>query len=156
MKVKVFIPGGIVILFAFMKLITSCTPDACIGETIAFVNVSFYKTGTSTPVKADSLTVFGIGMETNKLYNKTTNVTVIRLPLDASAETCGFVMKINNITDTLRFTYENYPHLVSKECGITFYHTLESSSWSGNVIDTIYIENANITTFNVENIRIFY
>jgi hypothetical protein len=134
----------------------SCTPSACIGETTAFLKGGFYKTGTSTPLVADSVTIYGVGKDSAKIYSNTLKVSLIQLPLNASSETCSFVMKINSTTDTLTFKYSSYPHMISKECGVTFFYTLESCKWSGSIIDTINIRNNNITTLNEENIRIFY
>lgn len=145
-----------IILSGLILFLLSCTPESCFEETISFVNVTFYKTGNDQPSTPDSITVFGIGNETNKLYNKALQISRIKLPLNASDETCGFVMKINNITDTLKFTYSSYPYLLSKECGITFFFKLDSYSVSGSAVDTIIFKNINITTFNEENIRIFY
>jgi hypothetical protein len=151
------IPENLAILLSGLILfLFSCSPGSCLEETTSFLNASFYKTGSDKPTIADSITVFGLGNETNRLYNKALKVSLIKLPLDASSVTCGFVIKINDITDTLKFTYSGYPHLISKECGITFYYNLDSYQVSGNTVDTIIIRNSNITTFNVENIRIFY
>jgi hypothetical protein len=153
---RIFIPKGLAIISGIILLLFSCTMQPCYEQTTSFLIASFYKTGTDTPVIADSITVFGIGKDTARIYDKSLKVSLIKLPLDASSETCGFVVKINTITDTLKFTYSSYPHLISKECGITFYHYLDSYKVSGTTVDTIIIRNNNITTFNVENIRIFY
>jgi hypothetical protein len=120
------------------------------------VNATFYKSGTNKLTAPDSVTVFGIGKETSKLYNKSQKVTTINLPLDASSDTCGFVLKINDKTDTLRFSYSSYPHLISKVCGITFFYALDTAFFYGNTVNTIKILNKNITTFNAENIQIYY
>ena len=146
----------LIILVIIVKLITFCTPESCLEETTSFVNATFYKSSTDKLTAPDSITVFGIGKETNRLYSKSLNLTAIKLPLDASSEICGFVMKINNITDTIKFIYLGYPHLISKECGITFFYSLDTALVSGNAINTIKILNKNITTFNAENIRIYY
>jgi hypothetical protein len=150
---KLFYPA---ILLIIMKFFASCTPSACLGETTSFINATFYKTGTDIPFKPDSVTIFGTGMESKKLYYRSANISSIKLPLNASSGTCGFVMKINKLTDTLEFSYSNYPHLISKECGYTFFFTIMSCKWYGSVIDTINIRNPSITIFNEENIRIFY
>jgi hypothetical protein len=139
-----------------MKLIASCTPESCIGETTSFVHVTFYKSATNKLTAPDSITVFGIGRESERLYGKALNASVINLPLDASSDNCGFIIKINDKTDTLKFTYTSYPHLISKECGITFFYSLEDLHTGGTAIDTVLIRNKNITTFNEENIRIIY
>jgi hypothetical protein len=78
------------------------------------------------------------------------------LPLNASAGSCIYVIRINGLNDTIQFLYSNYPHLISKECGYTFYHILDLPVYTQNNIDTILIINRSITTANEENIRIFY
>lgn len=151
------IPESIAILLSgLILLLLSCSPESCLEETTAFLNASFYKTGGDKPVIIDSLTVFGMRNDTTRLYYKALKVSLIKLPLDASSETCEFVMKIDNLTDTLKFTYSGYPHLISKECGFTFFYYLNSCQFSGSTVDTIRIRNNNITTLNVENIRIFF
>lgn len=156
MRIKGSSLSGLILLLAITGLAGSCTPESCLEETTSFLNATFYKTGSTQASVADSITVFGIGKETDKIYDNTHKVSLIKLPLDASSDECGFVMKINDITDTLRITYTSYPHLISKECGITLFFTLESYRVSGTTVDTIIIRNSNITTFNEENIRIFY
>jgi hypothetical protein len=148
--------SGLIIIMIIMKFTTFCTPDPCIEETPSFVNVTFYKSITNKLTAPDSITVSGIGNETNRLYSKALKLSEIKLPLDASSETCGFIMKINGVTDTLKFIYSDYPHLISKECGITFFYILNSFEVKGSAVDTIIIKNKNITTFGGENIRIYY
>jgi hypothetical protein len=144
------------LLLLVIRLIPSCTPETCIGETTSFVHVTFYKATTNKLTAPDSITVFGIGLDTARLYSKALNTSSIKLPLDASSDRCGFMLKINNKTDSLKFVYTSYPHLISKECGITFFYSLNSLQAGGSAIDTVLIFNKNITTFNGENIRIIY
>lgn len=144
-------------LFLLLYLFSSCTPVSCIEETTAFVKVSFYKSVTRKLTAPDSLTIFGNGMETNKLYDKGFRVQPALLPLNSASGNCGYIIIINGITDTLAFTYSSYPHLISKECGYSFYHTIDTTlTFSRNAIDSIKIMKRNITTINGENIRIYY
>jgi predicted nucleic-acid-binding Zn-ribbon protein len=156
MKTKIFNISGLFIILTITRFIVSCAPESCIEETTSFVNTTFYKSSTNKLTAPDSITVFGTGRDTIKLYNKATKLSTIKLPLDASLEECGFIIKINGLTDTLRFEYEGYPHLISKACGFTFFYSLNSVIVSGNAADTIIIRNNNITTLNGENIRIYY
>lgn len=154
-KALKYIPLSL-LLVALVQLI-SCTPQACQEETRSLVKATFYKTGTNLIQAPDSLTIFGLGIDTTDFYNKSVNVRIAQFPLNASTLTCSFVFRINGITDTLTFDYTSYPHLVSKECGFTYYHILNSSyTVTGHAIDTIEIMNKNITTTYGENIRIFY
>jgi len=156
MRIKGSRLTAFIILLVIIRLCVNCTPESCLEETVSTLNATFYKTGSTQVSVADSITIFGIGKETNKIYDKTPKVSFIKLPLDASSGTCGFVMKINTVTDTLRITYSSYPHLISKECGLVFFFTLKSYQVSGTTVDTIIFRNSNIATFNEENIRIFY
>ena len=156
MRIKGLNSSLLIIFLIILSFSSSCTPSACIGETTAFLKGGFYKNGTSTPLVADTVTIFGVGNDSTKIYSKALKVSVIQLPLDASSGKCSFVMKINNKIDTLTFNYSSYPHMISKECGVTFFYILESCRWRGSIIDTINIRNNNISTFNEENIRIFY
>jgi hypothetical protein len=143
------------ILFSIVILI-SCSPQSCFEETEAYLKVSFYNNTTKKLQAPDSLTLYGINSTTFNLYNKAKNVQPALLPLNSSTENCKFIIRINGITDTLDLSYTNYPHLISKECGLTFYHTLDTIIHTKNTIDYIYYTRKNITTINEENIRIFY
>jgi hypothetical protein len=114
-----------------------------------------YQYTTKKKIAPDSLSVHGLNLDT-ALYKGEKNVQVARLPLNTSADTSVFVIKINNITDTLTFIYNSYPHLISKECGYTFYHDIEVPQKTHHNIDSISVIKSTITNLNEENIRIFY
>ena len=154
-SVKTYIPG---VIFAWtLMVMVSCTPGSCFEETNALVKAFFYSNDDKKLQPPDSLTLFGLKMDTNKVYNKALNVQPALLPLDADTTSCTFVIRINGITDTMTFWYSSYPHLVSLECGYTFYHQLvDKPAITDNIIDSINIRYGNITTLDVENIRIYY
>jgi hypothetical protein len=152
------IPGNILILLSGLILLSfSCSPESCLEETDSFLKVSFYDFVTNKLRAPDSLTVYGLNMETNKVYNKALRVQPALLPLNSATSECTFIIRINGISDTIRFMYNSYPHLVSKECGITFYHQLDTSLFhTFHAIRHIYINNRTITTLNEENIRLSF
>lgn len=142
-----------------MSLMLSCTPQACFEETNAFVKASLYDNLTKKPKAPDSLTVSGLGKDTIKIYDKERGIQPALFPLNDSKGSCTFLVRINGINDTITFRYSSYPHLISKECGYTFFHNIEnidSADYTKNAIDYIYTGSRNITTANEENIRIFY
>lgn len=154
---KKLIAGSLIIFLSGLGLMLfSCTPLSCIEETEAFVKASLYDKLLNKLHAPDSLTMYGLDLDTNKLYNKTLNVQPALIPLNASTDSCTYIMRMNGITDTLKFWYNSYPHLISKECGYTFYHVLDSLAFTNHLIDTIIIRNRIITTINEENLRIFY
>jgi hypothetical protein len=141
---------------ATLFLLLSCTPQPCIEESVSAVKGSFYITGSDKVQTADSVTLYGIGVDTVMLYDKSINISKIEMPLNPDEETSSFLLKTNGISDTITFTYTSFPYLVSKECGFTFYHTIESVTSTKNLIDTVLIRYSTITTGDEENIRIFY
>ena len=137
-------------------LFQACTPESCFEETDAFVKASFYKDDTGLLTPPDSITLFGMGMESSKLYNKGLKIQPALFPLNAANGISIFIIRINGITDTLTFTYSSYPHLISKECGYAFYHNIDTPLVTNNVIKSVTLMKSNITTINEENIRINY
>jgi hypothetical protein len=135
-------------------IITSCTPGACFEETNAYLKATFYSNTSKEKKTPENLTLFGLN-KTDTIYNKKSGVQPALFPLDASSGSCTFIIRINNVTDTMHIFYSSYPHLISKECGYTFYHRLDTAYTTGNAF-YIYKSSNNITTANEENIRIFY
>ncbi len=153
-KLHSFLPA--IVIAGCTGLLMSCAPEACFEETISYLKASFYSNTTKQKVTPDSLTLFGLDLQTDKIYNKAAQVQPALFPLNVTADTCTFVIRINGVSDTIQFLYSSYPHLISKECGYTFYHTLDTFAYTKNTIDYIYRSSDNITTLNEENIRIFY
>lgn len=146
-----------IVLTAFVLFgISSCTPEACFEETNAFLKASFYDNETKKLRAPDSLTIYGVDASSGLIYDKSLKIQPALFPLNPSVNSCTFVVKINGVTDTLRFVYSSYPHLVSKECGYSIYHDLDTMYHTGNIINYIYRSNNRITTKNEENIRLFY
>ncbi len=146
-----------ILLSVFLTSLISCTPESCLEDTESFLEASFYSDSTGKALAPDSLTVFGAGRDTSKIYSASTGVRVASFPLNAETGSSVFIIKINGTTDTLTFLYSSYPHLISRECGYTYYHDLiESPLFTTNIIDSISTKNNVITTKIEENIQIFY
>jgi len=153
-----FIPTNIyIILQCIILSLLSCTPESCLEETQSFLKASFYSGEETVKLTApDSLSLYGLNRD-SIIYDNKTGVQPALIPLNASTESSKFIIIINGVTDTVEFRYSSYPHLISKECGYTFYHHLDTAPvHTKHLIDTIYLSNETITTLNVENIRIFY
>jgi hypothetical protein len=145
-----------IILAGYGLFVGSCTPGSCLDETEARVKASFYSSETGKALAPDSVTLYGENMDTLFIYEKTTNLKIAEFPLYAAAQECRFVIRINGVNDTLNFTYSSNTHLLSKECGYTFYFDLDNCTHSVNIIDSILVEKNTITTLNEENLRIYF
>ncbi len=135
---------------------TSCTPGSCFEETNAYVKATFYLSSQSKAAAPDSVTLYGAGRDTSLIYNKRTSLSQALMPLDGSTDGCTLVIRINGVNDTISFSYTTSSHLISKECGYTFYHTIEPPVFTTHIIDTVTVVKNTITTLSEENIRIYY
>jgi len=139
-------------------LCISCTPEHCFEGTESYFKATFYDFVTKDALPPDSVTIYGLAMDTSKIYDSFVKLQPANFPLNPSTDSVGFVIKINGIADTMNIFYTSYYHFVSKECGFTFYHDLTSDSikFTTNGIDSIRIMRSTVKTTNEENIRIFY
>ncbi len=135
----------------------TCTPLTCFEDTESFVKASLFKYTTLLRQAPDSITLFGAGNENVFLYKKAIKVQPVLFALNPSANTCKYIIKINKITDTITFSYTGYLHLISKECGYTYFYTLsEKPVFTTNTIDSVAVSKGDITNLNEENIQIYY
>jgi hypothetical protein len=151
-NLKIILP----LLGAIILAAASCTPGACFEETTSYVKASMYSTSDNKLEAPDSLSLYAPGLESNMFYKSQKSISKAMLPLDASKELCSLIMKINGVEDTLTLWYSTYPHLISKECGYTFYHTIDSLHHTNHIIDRISLTKNTITTLLEENLRIYY
>ena len=145
----------VLLVLSTLFLSVSCTPGSCFEETNADLKASFYIDSTGKLTAPDSLTLYGLGIDSMK-YKKASGVQPALIPLDASTANSTFVIRINGVHDTITFLYSTYVHLISKECGYTYFHNLDSVHSTRHIIDTIHIMLRSITTFNEPNISIYY
>jgi hypothetical protein len=147
---------SLLILSGFILFLLSCTAGSCFEETESYLKASFYNDVAKKIAAPDSLTIYGLNQDST-IYYKKASVNVALLPLNSSQESCSFVIIINKTTDTIEFRYNNYPHLISKECGYTFYHYLDSlPTFTKHGIKGIEFGSKTVTNLNVENLRIYY
>jgi hypothetical protein len=134
----------------------SCTLKSCFDVTESKVNAGFYSKDTGKTLSPDSLTLFGMNMDTSKIYNKVLTPKTAQFPLYAADTSVKFIIRINGIDDTIEFRYSSYLHLISKECGYTYYYTIDTALHTVNIIDSLSLKEKTITTLSEENIRIYF
>lgn len=144
-----------IIISGLFLLLSSCLEVTCLDETEAYVKAGFYSYSTKSPSIPESLTLIGLNMDST-IYNKVKLTPPALLPLNDSSDVSTFIISINGINDTIKFQYWSFPHLITKECGYSMFHTVDTIFFTRNTIDSIANRNKNITTENVENISIYY
>ena len=136
--------------------LNSCSLKSCFDVTESKVNTGFYSKATGKALAPDSLTLFGMNMDTSKIYNKAKGITTAQFPLYAADTSVKFIIRINGTDDTIEFRYSSYLHLISKECGYTWYYNLDTALHTFNIIDSLSFSKKTITTLSEENMRIYY
>jgi hypothetical protein len=143
-------------------IFVSCTPEHCFEGTESFLKARFYDKTELKAFPPDSVTLYGLTMDSAKIYNNSIKLDPAMIPLNPATDSVSFLIKINGIADTMTIFYSSYYHFLSKECGFTYYHDLKPNFasdtivYTRNAIDSIYINKIVITTENEENIRIYY
>ena len=133
----------------------SCIDPGCIDNTEAYLKASFYSYETKSVAAPDSMTLCGVGASV-KIYDNLRITPPAFIPLKDSDSKTQFVIELNGITDTITFFHANSLHFVSKECGYSMFHTIDSIRYTHNEIDSIASINPNITLNNADNVAIFY
>jgi hypothetical protein len=136
--------------------LVSCTAGTCFDETESRSKAGFYTMEKKVAAAPDSLWLFGVGKDTNFIYKNSHNIKKAEFPLNVQDTVSRFVVRINDVYDTMVYKYSSNIHLISKDCGYTYYFTLDSISYTKNNIDSVSVVKKTVTTLNEENIRIYY
>lgn len=142
------------IVFLLTGLV-SCTTEGCYEDTDSEVLISLNETEDNNLITVDSITVFGLGMESDSLY-KNESLESLSLPLNPGSDRSVFVI-INGLKyDTITINYSSRHNFISKGCGYNYLHQIESVEFTRNKIDTILIISNSVTPSDEENLRTFF
>lgn len=145
-------------LLLFLCLILgifSCATEGCYEDTESDLVISLNESDDETQTTIDSISVYGLGMESDSLYKKVSTETLF-LPLDAGSDYSTFVVVNGLVKDTISINYMSKSNFISKGCGYNFLYTIESITFTKNKIDTILIINNNVSPDDEENLRTFF
>jgi hypothetical protein len=156
---RIFSGGLFIAITGILLFSFSCAPQACLENTEAYLKASFFDSAAKKLSPPAKLTLSGLNND-SIIYSNTARIQPALIPLNNKTDSSVFVITINGVSDTVKFLYSSYPHLISKECGYTFYHRIDTSNAKSRTtyhkIRKILYTNPSITTVNEENIRIFY
>ena len=143
-------------LILLSLMIAACSTKACYDKTEALVTIGLYASGTGAAKKSTSLKVTGdIDPVPIELVN-TTIASYFSFPLDPVHEAVTLFITLDGFTDTAFISYNNYPHLISPECGYTFLSEITGLNSTHNIIDSLIIETKSVTLNGERNLRLFY
>jgi len=159
---KILTKSGLLLLFALF--LVSCNEDGCTETTDVNMNVNFYSASTRNAFTIDTLSVLGIGQPKDSLlYDKSTSVKTIALPLHINDSTTAYLLKYGKsngasvaLTDTIRVFHQNRSQFISKECGCSVFATIDSVRFTRHRLDTVVVVNREITNQYTEHVQILF
>jgi hypothetical protein len=161
-KIKKFILPAI---FSWIFLPSCVNEEICEDLETVPVRMGFYYVDEEEDepqvLPIDSIYIHGLNND-SIIYDYRRDVSRIELPLNAAANTTAFLLYFpappeiaHLVKDTIWFTYEVKPTLISMECGFASFFELIEVSHSNMMIDSISIEETSVNNNLDEHIKIF-
>jgi hypothetical protein len=144
------------LIFLIAVFFWACTEEeTCRESTNAYLQATFFKAGTSTSFQVDTLTINGLGKD-SFLYNKKLKVSAISLPLNQQKNISTFVLKSNNINDTVTVIHTNADYFLSFACGCMITHKIDTVLTTKHFINSIIIKQYDINNQDVKHLQIYF
>jgi len=150
------------VLVCFVFLVSCETQEICEANLTAEAIASFYtyKNGNLADTIISGTSLHGIrdNLPDSLLYDSAI-VSKIHLPLNPGNNHSSFVIKIQNIVDTLEIYHSSYIYLVSYTCGFSNNFTLNYINHTKNNIKSIELLNGSVNVEETdikEHIRIYF
>jgi len=155
---------SLLIILLHIGFISCATDDECRKETDVNIQLNFFtKTvnattliTTNTALNIDSIWVNGLDRD-SFIYKNKKGANTILLPLKKFENQTDFIIRFNNITDTISIFHENNEnYYLSLACGCIVTHSIKEAVSTNHYIKTIEILNTEINTTNAPNLQIFH
>ena len=75
------------------------------------------------------------------LINKQENTDSFSLPMSYNMPEDILVMQTNNLFDTIKVEKTNTPHFESVDCGVNYFHTITTVTYTRHAIDSVVIHH---------------
>ena len=149
---------GWVFLCLLIFNLASCDTFNCLLDTKVECGYGFYAEGTSIAV-SDTLTVTALGID-SVLVNRQVNKSSLKLPVSYYGDVDSLEFKIQGpdgeARDTVYMAKRNIGHIEDVSCPAHMWHTITSVYSTHHLIDSVYINNADINYDGLENLQIYF
>lgn len=151
------------LLYIFILLasffVASCTStEECRQEKTVKLTLGFYKKNATadSKISIDSIWVNGLSKD-SFLYKNSKSIGSINLPLNITKQQSDFIIRLNNLKDTVSIFYTNNDaYFISLPCGCIATHTLDEVITTHHFIDSVRIVQREVLNINAEHIKIFH
>lgn len=147
-------------ILPIILLLAACEPDeVCRQETsvtagIVLRGIVVDTTWIGKEVTTwDTITVQGVGND-SILYDHSTYLSVLRLPLRVDTDVTQFTLLWNGFTDTLFIQHDNRMQFISMACGCVIFHHIDSAWCTRHWMDSVTIINSTIENYEQDNLRV--
>lgn len=148
-----------ILLILLPVLFVACTStEECREDRTVNMRIGLYKKTNlnNTAITIDSIWVNGLGKD-SFIYKNAKSVGTLKLPLNASTGQSDFIVRFNNVNDTLSVFYtNNNAYFISLACGCVATQTIDEVIFTHNYIDSIRIVDRNVINVDAEHIKIFH
>lgn len=161
---------ALLLLFSVAWVACTQTRQPCAQPKTVYVNAACYHVVADTnnvAIVADTLLpnpLIGVIDTAGKgayFYYGQRNIFQFSMFLNPNSDTCRWFINTDSTFtpksfDTLTFVYQSKLQFLSNACGYTYYYNLLGVSTTHNNIDSIILENTNVTSnVNVEHLKIY-
>lgn len=154
-----YISGLIALLLLVVLAACEDETKTCDQTLLSDVGIVFRKDSLDGFINKDTIwpkvTVHAIGKDSLVVSNQPRSS--VYFSLDPLHDTCQYYVKLDSaaVADTLTFLYTRTPHFVSPGCGFATFSTLDSVICTSNTIDSVFINNREVTSDNAQNVYLY-
>lgn len=152
------------IAYPIASIVSSCSEDEdCSMNARPMMGCTLYtidpETNQVVNDTLDSLTITAFGTD-SVILNNQKKVHVLSLPLRYTADSTVMVFHYSKEPrfrkDTIVFRQNNTPYFLSMDCGYQMKQRINGGSYSRYWLDSIFINQAEVSIYGTENIKLFY
>lgn len=145
----------ILILISGSLLFNCKQDDHCTEENKGNITLGLYYIDDNDIIEYEidqecPLSIHGMGEVSSYIYNDSSEITAITLPLSPYSDSVQFLFKIGEHADTLTINYNRHRLQTDLNCGVSYNYSLQSFKSTGRTIDSITTENNNVAN-DIEN-----
>lgn len=135
---------GLLLLFSVFGMFASCSSVDCPLNNTVYAN---YKLMGKVKTLPDTLTIWTSHNDGNDtiLINQQVNTDSFTLPVSYARDRDFLYFRTNHTIDTVTIDKTNIPHFESVDCGMNYFHEVKGIHYTRNAIDSITIQNRDIT-----------
>lgn len=129
---------------SLVVLLAACSSVDCPLNNTVYTNYQLMGKVTTLPDTLTITTTRQDGLD-SVLINKQVNTDSFSLPMSFGQDVDILYFQTNSVLDTVWVSKTNEPHFESVDCGLNYFHTITTVRNTRNAIDSIVINNKEVT-----------